>query len=158
MAEDESEFESESAPERWFSRAQAEELLPQIRPWLEQAMEQKKEVDKYEVHLRRLSQKILMSGGMIVDYEQAAGWKMRRDQAGESVRDALEHIHEKGCLVKDLEMGLVDFPAILDNQQVYLCWKIGEDAIRWWHRTDEGFAGRKPLDPHPPDSSKRRPM
>ena len=44
-------------------------------------------------------------------------------------------------------MGLLDFPAIIDNQDVYLCWKLGEDRIRFYHRQDEGIAGRKPLDP-----------
>jgi hypothetical protein len=44
-------------------------------------------------------------------------------------------------------VGLLDFPAIIDNQEVYLCWKLGEDRIRFYHRQDEGFAGRKPLDP-----------
>ena len=49
--------------------------------------------------------------------------------------------------------GLLDFPAIIDNQDVYLCWKLGEDRIRFYHRQDEGFAGRKPLDPRDLDSS-----
>ena len=158
MADDEQEFEQESPPERLFNRQQAEELLPQISGWLEQAIEQKKQVEKFEVELRRLAQKILMSGGIVLDYEQAAGWKMNRDRAGESVRSSLEQIQETGCVVKDLEIGLVDFPAILENEHVYLCWKLGEDSIRWWHRTDEGFSGRKPLAPPFPDHTKRRPM
>jgi hypothetical protein len=48
---------------------------------------------------------------------------------------------------------LLDFPAIIDNQDVYLCWKLGEDRIRFYHRQDEGFAGRKPLDPRDLGSS-----
>ena len=158
MPDDEQDFEQEPLPDRVFDREQAEGLLPQIGPWLEQAMAQKKQVDKYETELRGLAQKIWMSGGMVVDYEQAAGWKKNRDQAGDLVRAALEQIQETGCIVKDLEIGLVDFPAILNNEHVYLCWKIGEDSIRWWHRTDEGFAGRKPLDPHSPGQTKQRPM
>ncbi len=158
MPDDEQDFEQDSSPERLFNRDQAEALLPQISAWLEQAIEQKKQVEKYEVELRGLAQKILMSGGIIVDYEQAAGWKRSRDKAGDLVRSVLEQIQETGCIVKDLEIGLVDFPAILNNEQIYLCWKLGEDSIRWWHRTDEGFAGRKPLDPHSPGHTKQRPM
>ena len=56
-------------------------------------------------------------------------------------------------MVKDLEMGLLDFPAIVNNQEVYLCWRLGEERIRFWHRQDEGFAGRKPLDPSDKGSS-----
>jgi len=49
--------------------------------------------------------------------------------------------------VKDLDVGLLDFPARIDDQDVYLCWKLGEDRIRFYHRHDEGFSGRKPIDP-----------
>ncbi len=56
----------------------------------------------------------------------------------------------KKLAIKDLDVGLLDFPAVIDNQDVYLCWKVGEDRIRFYHRQDEGFAGRKPLDPRDP--------
>ena len=58
-----------------------------------------------------------------------------------------------GCIIKDLDVGLLDFPSVIDNEEVYLCWKLGEDRIRFYHRQDEGFAGRKPLDPRDPGSS-----
>jgi hypothetical protein len=63
------------------------------------------------------------------------------------VKDALDQIHATGCVVKDLDSGLVDFPAVLKNEEVYLCWRLGEDRIRFYHRQDEGFSGRKPIDP-----------
>jgi hypothetical protein len=50
-------------------------------------------------------------------------------------------------VVKDLDTGLLDFPAILNDEEVYLCWRLGEDRIRFYHGIHEGFAGRKPLDP-----------
>ena len=59
----------------------------------------------------------------------------------------LEKILSTGCLIKDLDIGLLDFPAIVNNEEVYLCWKLGEDRIRSYHKQDEGYAGRKPLDP-----------
>src|SRR6267378_2784544 len=52
-----------------------------------------------------------------------------------------------GCVIKDLDVGRLDCPSIIDNEEVYLCWKLGEDRIRYYHRQDEGFAGRKPIDP-----------
>ena len=52
-----------------------------------------------------------------------------------------------GVLVKDLDRGLVDFPALRDGEEVLLCWQVGEGEIAYWHGLEEGFAGRKPLDP-----------
>jgi hypothetical protein len=63
--------------------------------------------------------------------------------------EAVNKIQETGCVVKDLDTGLIDFPSLLDGQEVYLCWKVGEDRIEYWHGLHEGFAGRKPLDNHP---------
>lgn len=51
-----------------------------------------------------------------------------------------------GVIIKDYELGLCDFPFYLDGQLVYLCWKLGEERIQWWHEIDAGFAGRQPLD------------
>ena len=51
-----------------------------------------------------------------------------------------------GCLVKDLEAGLVDFYAVQDDEPVFLCWQFGEPSVAHWHALDEGFAGRKPID------------
>jgi len=64
-------------------------------------------------------------------------------------KDALEAVMEDldsiGCVVRDLDLGLVDFPALAGGTEVFLCWRLGEDAIGYWHGTAEGYAGRKPL-------------
>lgn len=65
--------------------------------------------------------------------------------------DALvEEIHALGVELKDVELGLIDFPAVHDGEDVYLCWQFGEDRIRFWHRRSEGFARRRPLPGIPP--------
>lgn len=56
-----------------------------------------------------------------------------------------EHLQEIGCVLRDLDLGLVDFPALAGGTDVFLCWRLGEDAIRYWHGLTEGYAGRKPL-------------
>ena len=56
-------------------------------------------------------------------------------------------IHERGVIVKDLDTGLVDFPALRDGEEILLCWRLGEDEVAYWHGLEEGFAGRKRLDP-----------
>jgi hypothetical protein len=94
-----------------------------------------------------LAEKISRSGGLSVSYEKAARRRLERNQLEQGIQSALERIIETGCVVKDLDVGLLDFPARIDDQDVYLCWKLGEDRIRFYHRQDEGFSGRKPIDP-----------
>lgn len=60
-------------------------------------------------------------------------------------REAVEQLEQIGCVVRDLDLGLVDFPAIAAGTEIFLCWRMGEDAIGYWHGTTEGYAGRKPL-------------
>ena len=62
------------------------------------------------------------------------------------ITDAVERVNDLGCLVKDLELGLVDFYALQEGEPVFLCWQFGEPAITHWHGVDEGYAGRKPLE------------
>jgi hypothetical protein len=68
-----------------------------------------------------------------------------RRLAGE-ITSAVEHVNGFGCLVKDLERGLVDFYALQDDEPVFLCWQFGEPAVAHWHGLEEGFAGRKPIE------------
>jgi hypothetical protein len=89
----------------------------------------------------------MMMGGVIVPYEALAKLRREHTRLAESFKSSLDRILETGCVIKDLDVGLLDFPSIIDNEEVYLCWKLGEDRIRFYHRQDEGFAGRKPIDP-----------
>jgi hypothetical protein len=65
--------------------------------------------------------------------------------AGE-LQDLVDRLIALGLQVKDVEAGLVDFPALRDGEEVLLCWRVGEAAVEWWHGHDEGFAGRRPID------------
>ena len=80
-------------------------------------------------------------------YEHAARLRFDHDRLAESLKASLERIQSTGCVVKDLDTGLLDFPSIVNNEEVYLCWRLGEERIRFYHRQDEGFAGRKPIEP-----------
>jgi hypothetical protein len=62
-----------------------------------------------------------------------------------ALRDGLVELREREVVLRDLERGLVDFPALRDGREIYLCWEEGEDEIAFWHEPDTGFAGRKPL-------------
>ena len=89
-----------------------------------------------------------MMGGLVVDRGKVRGVQAARDEAAANLRSVIEEVQELGCVVKDLDMGLVDFPTLFEGQEVYLCWKLGEPAITFWHGVDEGFAGRKAIDEH----------
>ncbi len=136
-----------------FTLTEAERTRRQVEPTLIEAVELRRKLAPLDEELAALAARIQWSGGMTIAYEPAARLRAERDRLAELLRAALEKIHATGCLVKDLDMGLLDFPAIINNQEVFLCWRLGEERIRFWHRQDEGFAGRKPLDPGDTGSS-----
>lgn len=141
--------EPEQEP-RLFTLPEAERTRAEVEPLLIEAVEKRREMGQRADELQQLASRISLAGGMIVNYEDAARLRAEHDHLGRNIQEALERIHATGCVVKDLDMGLLDFPAIVDNEEVYLCWRLGEDRIRFYHRQDEGFAGRKPLDPNDP--------
>jgi hypothetical protein len=132
---------------KYFSLTEAERLRVQLEPILIEAMESRRKMAEADEQLNSLAERIQRSGGLMVPYEKAARMRLDRNRSEEAVRSALEQIQSTGCVVKDLEVGLLDFPSRIDDQEVYLCWRLGEDRIRFYHRQDEGFAGRKPIDP-----------
>jgi len=132
---------------KFFSLTEAERLRVQIEPILIEAMESRRKVGELEKKLSVLAGRIQQSGGLLVSYERAANVRLERNRLVEAVQAAVERIHSTGCIVKDLEVGLLDFPSRIHDEEVYLCWRLGEDRIRFYHRQDEGFAGRKPIDP-----------
>jgi hypothetical protein len=140
-------------PRRLFTLTEAERARREIEPVLVEAMGCRKKLVGLESDLSAVSSRIAVMGGVIVPYEKLAAVRAQHQQLAETFSSALTQIMETGCVIKDLDIGLLDFPAIIDNQDVYLCWKLGEDRIRFYHRQDEGFAGRKPLDPRDLGSS-----
>lgn len=139
-----------------FSLTEAERLRTQVEPILIEAMDSRRKMADLEKQLGALGERIQRSGGMQVSYESAAKTRLERNRLEEAVQGALERIHSTGCLVKDLDVGLLDFPSRLNDEEVYLCWRLGEDRIRFYHRQDEGFSGRKPIDPR--DAGYRNPI
>jgi hypothetical protein len=121
-------------------------MLPQIREWMTKAVSLKSEYDEAEQVMRSITERIMVMGGIIVDSKRAAEDRARRDSLGERLKSVLESIQDSGCLVKDLEKGLVDFPTLFKGEEVYLCWKVDEPSIAFWHGIREGFAGRKAID------------
>ena len=131
---------------RRFTLQEAQSLLPRVSSLMHEAVAVKAECQQAEDSIEGLAQKVMLYGGMIVDRERARAVRQRRDDTLERLKGIVERIQENGCVIKDLDKGLVDFPTLFHGQEVYLCWKMDEPSINFWHGVDEGFAGRKEID------------
>ena len=131
---------------RFFTRDQAERLLPEVEGSVREALFVKAEFQEADESLRECTRAIMMSGGMNVDRERVLQTRQHRDSSASRLQEALERIHDYGCQVKDLDIGLLDFPSLYHGEEVCLCWRLGEHRIEFWHGVDEGFRGRKPID------------
>ena len=129
-----------------FTLGEAQTLLPVVEALLRRAQGAATQAAEFEQEMQLLSHRIFLSGGMHVDVSAAARRRAEREKAVQEAKDTLAEIDEIGVRVKDLQEGLLDFPAVMDGRPVLLCWKLGEPAIAHWHTEEEGFAGRKPLD------------
>jgi hypothetical protein len=143
---------------RRFYLSEAESLLPQVSAWIQEAVSLKSECQEAENKIEALSQKVMLYGGIIVDRGRAQAVRQRRDDTLEQLKATVEKIHETGCMVKDLDKGLVDFPTLFRGEEVYLCWKMDEPAIQFWHGVEEGFAGRKQIDQEFRDNHRGDPL
>ena len=126
-----------------FTLQEAEDCIPRVEGWLRTAIDAKKDAIEAEGELQQVSHRIQMSGGMEIQPAKVAEHRALREVSTKRFREAMENIESAGCVVKDLDTGLVDFPAKLGTDEVYLCWKLGEARIEFWHGIDEGFSGRK---------------
>jgi hypothetical protein len=146
--DDDQNQDASSEPEqRLFTLKEAERARQELEPFLVEAMNCRKKLGGLENELSAVAARIMMMGGVIVPYEKLAAVRAEHTQLADALKTSLDRILETGCVIKDLDIGLLDFPSVIGNEEVYLCWKLGEDRIRFYHRQDEGFAGRKPLDP-----------
>jgi hypothetical protein len=141
-----------------FTLHEAESLLPDVSKLMHEAVELKAKCQEAEESIEALSQKVMMYGGMIVDRDRARAVRTRRDETLERLKSVVESLHQTGCLVKDLDKGLVDFPTLFRGEEVYLCWKLDEPGIGFWHGVEEGFAGRKQIDQDFLDNHKGDPL
>jgi hypothetical protein len=129
-----------------FTLERAGRLIPRLDALVRDAMARKTEYAEAGRDILSSTERIMLMGGMTVDRGSAMNRRARHDSAAAQLRDSLEAIQGLGCVLKDLDQGLADFPTLYRGAEVCLCWQVGETAIRFWHGADEGFAGRKPID------------
>jgi len=132
--------------DRTFTLDEAQSLLPVLESLLRTAIKAKQIIEEADAELQALHHRIFLNGGMFLDIVPLARRRAERAQAEQQAKDALAEIDSIGVQVKDLSIGLLDFPCEVEGQTILLCWKLGEKAIAHWHGLQEGFAGRKPID------------
>jgi hypothetical protein len=129
---------------RYFTPGEANELLAQVRPAAEGLVAHRRALAVATARRARLTARISGNGGDF-DPQEPSDVEAQLEREAEAVAHAVEELERIGVQVKDLDRGLVDFPALHDGEEVLLCWQVGEDEVAYWHGLEEGFAGRKPL-------------
>src|SRR5579864_5344964 len=143
------------AKQKTFTLDEAHNLLPVLSSLLKRSMDGKDVIEDVEKELQDLKHRILLSGGLMVDVPAVARRRAERDKAFQNIKDTLAEIDSIGVQVKDLDIGLLDFPCLVEGEIVLLCWKYGEEKIEFWHGVEEGFRGRKPIDERIPRAKKK---
>ena len=132
--------------DRTFTLDEAQALVPVLGSLLKTAIDGKNAAERIEQEFKAVSNRVFLNGGTLLDVAQLAGRKREKERLVRKIKDALAEIEATGVLVKDLEIGLLDFPCEVDDRTILLCWKLGEKTIAHWHGTDEGYRYRKPID------------
>jgi hypothetical protein len=120
--------------------------LPVLESLLRSAIDAKKLIEEVDDEQQALASRVFVNGGTAVNIVAVARRKAEREKALQRAKDAVAEIDATGVQVKDLDIGLLDFPCLVGEEVILLCWKLGEQGITHWHGVEEGFAGRKPID------------
>ncbi len=124
--------------ERIFTLSEANRLIPQLEEHLNTVRRGKAVLIRIKDEIKKASAKAAFGGGSFAGPHYI--------KALEQISEHLQAIQEMGVIVKDLDMGLCDFPCQQNGRIVYLCWKLGEAEIRWWHEVNSGYRERQPLE------------
>ncbi|MFY9648110.1 MAG: DUF2203 domain-containing protein [Terriglobales bacterium] len=143
--------------DRTFSLDEAHTLLPILESLLKQAIQGKKLIEEVDGEFQETAHRVFLNGGTFLNVVHLARRKAERERAIRRIKDAIAEIDATGVQVKDLDIGLLDFPCKVEGEILLLCWKLGETAITHWHGTHEGFAGRKPIDQRIANAGRKRP-
>lgn len=127
----------------YFTRAEAEALLPQLTTLLQEAQSLRAQLAEREAEYAALRKRLLSNGHN--PHPEQESLPAQITELTERLMDRARAISAFGVLIKDIEMGLVDFPALREGREVYLCWRLGEEHVAWWHEVYTGFTNRQPL-------------
>ncbi len=142
--------------DRIFTLDEAQMLLPILESLLRQAIHGKKLIEAVDNELQETAHRVFLNGGTMLNVVHLARRKAEREKAIRRIKDTLAEIEATGVQVKDLDIGLLDFPCKVSGEVLLLCWKLGESAITHWHGTSEGYSARKPIDERIANAGKKR--
>ncbi len=128
---------------RYFTVTEANEALPRLRQWLARLQAKRRRMAKVQAKLAELTAKAAADGNLIEEEVHATQREAQR--LTDELNEVIARINGPGCDLKDIDQGLVDFPALRQGREVYLCWRLGEEQVAFWHEVQAGFAGRQPL-------------
>jgi hypothetical protein len=131
---------------RTFTLREAQSMLPVLESLLRKSVESKATIEEIDQEFTVLGERIFLNGGTLVDVRACRERKNEREKAINMAKDTLAEINAIGVQVKDLDIGLLDFPCVHNGEVVLLCWRLGEPTITHYHGTEEGYAGRRPID------------
>lgn len=127
--------------ESHFTLAQATKLLPSLTPLLAEIQRLHRRMETAAPVVSDLQERAYTNGHVAhTDRLMSA-----LDRQMETLQSLIARINDLGVLIKDLDIGLIDFPAWRDGREIYLCWRLGEPSIAYWHETTSGFADRQPI-------------
>ncbi|HEX8218074.1 MAG TPA: DUF2203 domain-containing protein [Chloroflexia bacterium] len=129
---------------RYYTLSEANDMLPELSQLIELMQAQRGQLELLQGRSKVVAQKTRGNGNHNPGEDVALAQATK--QVEEALQAAIKQLQDWGIELKDLGTGLVDFPALREGRVVYLCWKVGEPEIAYWHETDTGFAGRQPLD------------
>ncbi len=132
--------------EHTFTLDEAQAVVPVLESLLRAAVESKKLIESVDAEFQEVAHRVFLNGGTFLNIVHLARRKAEREKAVQRVKDSIAEIDSIGVQVKDLDIGLLDFPCEVEGRTVLLCWKLGEKSITHWHGVSEGFAGRKRID------------
>ena len=130
---------------RYFTLAEANAALEELRPLAEKMVAKRRELVDAQGRRAALGAQVGTNGGDLTPSDFAEADEELESAAAE-LAHTVEQIQAAGVLVKDLDQGLLDFPSLRGDEEILLCWHVGEGDIQYWHGLEEGFAGRKPVD------------
>jgi hypothetical protein len=129
---------------RYFTLDEANAVVDELRPVVERMVETRRRFREAQQRRAGLTEQAGSNGGDLTPTDFADVEQELELEAGELAR-CIDRIQSAGALVKDLDQGLLDFPALREGEEILLCWHLGEDEIAFWHGLEDGFAGRRPL-------------
>ena len=134
----------------FFTPDEADRLLPRLEPLMRRLQAKRRQLRERQQVLEDFRARASRDGGVVPE-SHVADAKTESARLLAAIHEGVQQIESWGCVAKDLDHGLVDFLARRGQEQVFLCWRLGETEIRYWHGLQEGFAGRKPLQEDPLD-------